>query len=85
MREARCTVDTADTFSQIWTAFEAGHVLPACAWCGQIRIDEARLTPPPAALAAIDPRYTFSHSICERCATAYAGTAATLADRDRRS
>jgi hypothetical protein len=59
-----------DPFSRIWTAFEAGRVLPACAWCGRVRIDEAWLVPPPAALVAIDRRYTFSHSICDRCVTA---------------
>lgn len=74
-----------DPFSRIWTAFEAGSVVPACAWCGQVRIDEAWLMPSPAALAAIDQRYTLSHSICDRCAAALARPAARPVARDRLS
>jgi hypothetical protein len=69
-------MDTSASFSRIWSAFESGLVLPACAWCNRVRLDESWLFPPPAALAAIDVRYTFSHSICEECA----GTAGRAAD-----
>lgn len=65
-------MDTSDAFSRIWSAFDAGDILPACAWCGRVRIGEARLLPSPAALAAIDQRYTFSHSICDVGINAYA-------------
>jgi hypothetical protein len=34
-----------------------------------VRIDEVWLRPPRAALAAVDGRYAFSHSICDPCAT----------------
>jgi len=61
-------MDTSDAFSRIWTAFDVGEILPACAWCGRVRIDEIWLLPSPAALAAVDERYTFSHSICDECA-----------------
>jgi len=61
-------MDTSDAFSRIWTAFDVGETLPACAWCGRVRIDETWLLPSPAALAAVDERYTFSHSICDECA-----------------
>jgi hypothetical protein len=61
-------MDANDAFSRIWTAFDAGHILSACAWCGRVRIDEAWVVPSRAALAAIDERHAFSHSICERCA-----------------
>ena len=61
-------MDTSDAFSQIWTAFDAGEILPACAWCGRVQIDETWVSPSPAALAAIDQRYTFSHSVCDACA-----------------
>jgi hypothetical protein len=61
-------MDASDAFSCIWTAFDAGDILPACAWCGQVRIDETWLLPSRGALAAIDQRYMFSHSICEECA-----------------
>ena len=57
-----------DTFSRIWTAFDAGQILPVCAWCGRVRIDDTWLVPPPGILAAIDQRNMFSHSICDRCA-----------------
>jgi hypothetical protein len=68
-----------DLFSRIWTAFETARVLPACAWCGRVRVDEGWVVPPPAALAAIDQRYTLSHSICDRCATTYAASLARAA------
>ena len=61
-------MDASETFLRIWTAFEEGRVLPACAWCGRIRIDATWVLPPPAALAAIDQRYALSHSICDHCA-----------------
>jgi len=57
-----------DAFSLIFTAFEAGEVLAACAWCGRVRIEGRWIVPPPAALAAIDTRNTLSHSICDECA-----------------
>jgi hypothetical protein len=57
-----------DTFSSIWTAFDAGQILPACAWCGRVRIDDTWLVPSSGILAAIDQRYMFSHTICDGCA-----------------
>ena len=56
-----------DPFMRIWSAFDAGGMLAACAWCGRVRIDGTWLLPPPAALAAVDPRHAFSHSICDSC------------------
>ena len=61
-------MDDPDTFSRIWTAFDDARVLPACAWCKRVRIDDTWLMPSPAALAAIDERYAFSHTICDACA-----------------
>lgn len=60
------------SFSRIWTAFDTGEILPFCAWCGRVRIDETWLLPSRAALAAIDQRYTLSHTICDDCAQSYA-------------
>ena len=60
-------MDTNDVFSRIVAIYEAGGVLPICAWCGRVRIDGVWLMPPPAALAAIDVRHTLSHSICDAC------------------
>jgi hypothetical protein len=68
-------MDTSDAFSRIWSAFDAGHVLSSCAWCKRVRIDGTWLLPSPAALAAIDERYAFSHSVCDGCATAIAAAA----------
>ncbi|HEY3542415.1 MAG TPA: hypothetical protein VGK79_07720 [Gaiellaceae bacterium] len=61
-------MDSSDTFLRIWTAFDAGEILPACAWCGRVRIDDIWLMPSPAALAAVDQRHMLSHSICDLCA-----------------
>jgi hypothetical protein len=64
--------DTNQTFSRTRAAFEAGRVLPACAWCKRVRIDGVWLLPPAAVLTAIDERQEFSHSICEDCLRTYA-------------
>jgi len=70
--EATRSTDTSDAFLRIWTAFDSGQILPACAWCGRVRVDETWHSPSPAVLAAVDGRYTFSHSICDACAETYA-------------
>ncbi|HLX20853.1 MAG TPA: hypothetical protein VKR23_11950 [Gaiellaceae bacterium] len=63
-------------FLRIWDAFDAGEILPACAWCGRVWIDGAWLSPPRASLAAVDPRQTFSHSICDSCTATFNDLAA---------
>jgi hypothetical protein len=68
-------MDNTEVFSRIWATFEAGELLAACAWCGRVRIDDAWIHPPPAALVAVDPRQALSHSICDRCADVYASPA----------
>jgi hypothetical protein len=60
-------MDTDDAFARIVGIYEKGGVLPICAWCGRVRIDDTWLIPPPAALDAIDARHTLSHSICDAC------------------
>lgn len=60
-------MQTSETFSRIWSAFDEGQIVATCAWCGRVWIDEAWVSPPPAALAAVDTRYAFSHSICNAC------------------
>jgi hypothetical protein len=60
-------IETSDVFSRIVEIYEAGGVVPACAWCGRLRIDDTWVVPPPAALDAIDARNTLSHSICDAC------------------
>lgn len=61
---------TDDVFSRIFAVYEAGELLPMCAWCGRVRIDGTWVKPPAAALAAIDVANTVSHSICDECTEA---------------
>jgi hypothetical protein len=70
----------SDMVSHLWAAFDAGQILPCCAWCGRVRIGETWLLPPAAALAAIDQRQVFSHSICDLCAQTYAERSALVSD-----
>jgi hypothetical protein len=62
-------VTTSGLFSRIVSIYDDGGILPACAWCGRVRIDDTWVEPPPAALDAIDTRNTVSHSICDACAS----------------
>lgn len=52
----------------ILAAYERGELITMCAWCRRVEIDGEWLLAPRAALAAIDSRYTLSHSICPACA-----------------
>ena len=63
------SVDTSEVFSRIVAISEDGGVVPTCAWCGRVRIDDTWVVPPPAALDAIDAHNTLSHSICDACAS----------------
>jgi hypothetical protein len=64
-------MNSSQLFSRVWAAFEAGEILVACAWCGRVRLNGDWFRPPPAAVAAIDARLAFSHSICGGCAEVY--------------
>jgi hypothetical protein len=68
-------VDTSEVFSRIVAIYEDGGVVPACAWCGRVRIDDTWVVPPSAALDAIDARNTLSHSMCDDCASRGGGGA----------
>jgi hypothetical protein len=59
--------NAADLFSEIWTLFNRGELIPSCAWCGRVRIAETWAFPPKGALDAIDARLSTSHSICPSC------------------
>jgi hypothetical protein len=59
--------NTPGLFSEIWTLFNRGELVPRCAWCGRVRIAETWTFPPVGALDAIDARLTMSHSICPTC------------------
>jgi len=61
-------------FSHVWDSFDTGRVVPICAWCGRVRIDNRWLAPPSAVLAAVDERYALSHTICEPCVDGLRGS-----------
>ena len=64
-------MNSSQVFSRVWAAFETGEIVVACAWCGRVRLNGDWFCPPPAAVAAIDARFVFSHSICGGCAETY--------------
>jgi hypothetical protein len=47
---------------------DTGALIPMCAWCERIRVDDDWVQLPRVALAAIDVRNTVSHTICPSCA-----------------
>jgi len=63
-----------DIFSRIWVAFEEGRIVPACAWCGRVQIDDGWVLPPRVVLDAVDTRQLFSHSICDECRAGMPGS-----------
>jgi hypothetical protein len=62
-------ISTGNVFSRIVEIYEDGGLVPICAWCGRVRIDDTWVEPPAAALDAIDARNTLSHSMCDACAS----------------
>lgn len=60
-------MDQSEILARIWESYEAGDVIPACAWCDRVRIEDEWLEPARGALSTIDTRMTLSHSICPRC------------------
>jgi hypothetical protein len=53
---------------RIFAIYEAGDLITLCAWCKRVEIDAEWHLAPRSALAAIEQRYTLSHSICPPCA-----------------
>jgi uncharacterized membrane protein len=58
----------SEVANRIFAIYEAGDLITACAWCKRVEIDSEWHLAPHAALAAIEERYTLSHSICQVCA-----------------
>jgi hypothetical protein len=56
---------------------ENGALIPMCAWCERINVDEEWVQPPRVALDAIDVRNTVSHTICPSCAARQTGRTAS--------
>jgi len=59
--------NSSGLFAEIWAVFNRGELIPRCAWCGRVRIEEAWAFAPAGALDAIDARLSTSHSICPTC------------------
>ena len=53
---------------RILATYEAGELITMCAWGRRVELDGDWVLAPPAALAAIEAKYTLSHSICPDCA-----------------
>jgi hypothetical protein len=64
-------MDSGHVFSRIRSAFEAGEIPTACAWCGRVQVDDDWLPIPPAVVAALNGPQAFTHSICGSCFEAY--------------
>jgi hypothetical protein len=58
----------SEVANRIFATYEAGDLITACAWCKRVEIDGEWHLAPHSALAAIEERYTVSHSICQACA-----------------
>ena len=58
----------SEVTNRIFATYEAGDLITACAWCSRVEIDGEWHPAPHPALAAIEERYTLSHSICPTCA-----------------
>ena len=58
----------SEVANRIFATYEAGGLITACAWCNRVEIDAEWHLAPHTALAAIEERYTLSHSICPACA-----------------
>ncbi len=66
-----------DVTAHILAISDAGALIPMCAWCERIRIDDEWVKPPRVALAAIDVRNAVSHTICPSCAAGQPGQTAS--------
>jgi len=70
VRRGRETLERNEFLTNIWEAYEAGQLIPVCAWCGRVWIQEQWFAPPGGMLSTIDEPMTLSHSICPTCAAA---------------
>jgi hypothetical protein len=52
---------------------DAGTLIPMCAWCERIKVDDEWVRPPRVALSAIDVANAVSHTICPSCAARQTG------------
>jgi hypothetical protein len=57
--------------AKIEEAYNTGALIPVCAWCGRMSIEEEWIVPPAGVLTTIDAPMTISHSICPDCSAKY--------------
>jgi hypothetical protein len=57
----------AEVTARLIAIYEAGELVPACAWCRRVNLDGEWFPIPRVALDAIDAPNTLSHSICPEC------------------
>jgi len=62
---------------RILAVYEAGDLITSCAWCGRVDVGGEWVPAPRAALAAIESRWTLSHSICPSCVALQATSTAS--------
>ena len=65
VKEAR--VVASEVTKRMLADYEAGDLVTMCASCWRVEVDGDWVLAPRAALAAIDSRYTLTHSICPDC------------------
>jgi hypothetical protein len=58
----------SEVANRMFATYEAGDLITVCAWCNRVEIEGDWHPTPHTALAAIEERYTLSHSICPACA-----------------
>jgi hypothetical protein len=75
-------MDRDEVLAKIWEAYEAGHLIPVCAWCGCVRIEGEWFDLIHGDTAPVDDPMTLSHTICPRCMETQP-TAATRRDGNR--
>ena len=56
-----------ETTRRLLARYEAAELITLCGWCLRVELDNAWHLAPRMAFAAIDTRYTISHSICPTC------------------
>jgi hypothetical protein len=61
-------VHSSEVVERVLAMSDAGVLIPMCAWCERIAVDDEWLQPPRSALAVIDVRNAVSHTICPSCA-----------------
>ena len=62
-------MERSEFVSVVLAAYESGNLIPVCAWCGRLLIEDDWIRPPPGVLSTVDEAEALTHSICPTCAT----------------